>query len=53
LCYCAKEGKETQSREPFWLEKKVCGEFENMGKRITPKAARKALLQGVDFLSGG
>jgi hypothetical protein len=51
LCYCAKEGKEAQYREPFWLEKKVCGEFESMGKRIMPRISRKPLLKGVDFLS--
>jgi hypothetical protein len=52
LCYCAKGGKEAQHREPFWLEKQVCGEFYSMGSRITPHVSRKPLLKGVDFLSG-
>ena len=52
LCYCAKEGKEVRPQEPYWSEKKVCGEFENMGSRITPRAPRRPLLKGADFLGG-
>jgi hypothetical protein len=52
LCYCAKERKETQPQDPFWSERKVCGEFSGMGKRITPCVPRAPLLKGVDFLSG-
>jgi hypothetical protein len=52
LCYCAKEGTEAQHRDPFWSEKQVCGEFYNMGSRITLRAPRKPLLKGADFLSG-
>jgi hypothetical protein len=52
LCYCAKEGKAAQRREPFWLEKKVCGEFYNMGSRIRILASRTPLLKRVDFLDG-
>jgi hypothetical protein len=51
LCYCAKERKEVRP-QPFWLEKKVCGEFYNMGSRITLRAPRKPLLKGADFLGG-
>jgi hypothetical protein len=47
LCFCIMAKKEVRHREPFWLAKKVCGEFESM---ITP--SRKPLLKGVDFLSG-
>jgi hypothetical protein len=47
LCFCAMAEKEARHREPFWLAKKVCGEFESM---VTP--ARKPLLKGVDFFSG-
>jgi hypothetical protein len=52
LCYCAKEGKEAQHRELFWLEKKVCGEFNNMGSRIRLLASRPPLLKGMDFFAG-
>jgi hypothetical protein len=57
LCYCAKEGKEAQYQEPYWSEKKVCGEFDDMGPRprITapPRASRgRPLLKGADFLGG-
>jgi hypothetical protein len=52
LCYCAKEGKEAQYREPFWLKKQVCGEFYSMGSRITLRIPRKPLLKGADFLAG-
>jgi hypothetical protein len=52
LCYCAKEGKEKQYREPFWSEKKVCGEFDNMGSRITLRVPRRPLLKDADFLGG-
>jgi hypothetical protein len=54
LCYCVKEGKEAQYREPFWLEKKVCGEFDSMGSRIkTPiRSFRRPLLKGAEFLGG-
>jgi hypothetical protein len=54
LCYCAKEGKETRPEKPFWVEKKVCGEFESMGARITtpPRAFRRPLLKGAGFLGG-
>ena len=54
LCYCAKEGKETQPQEPYWSERKVCGEFENMGARIIPlpRTPRRPLLKGADFLGG-
>jgi hypothetical protein len=31
LCFCAKGKKEARHREPFWLAKKLCEEFENMG----------------------
>ena len=31
LCFCAKGKKEVRHREPFWLAKKLCEEFENMG----------------------
>jgi hypothetical protein len=47
LCYCAKEGKEAQHWEPFWSEKKVCGEFYSMGSRITLRVPRKPLLKGA------
>jgi hypothetical protein len=50
LCYCVKEGKEARPQEPFWLEKKVCGEFDNMGPHITPHSFRRPLLKGADFL---
>jgi hypothetical protein len=55
LCYCAKEGKEVRPQEPFWSEKKVCGEFDSMGACITtpPRASRRPLLKGVDFLGKG
>jgi hypothetical protein len=52
LCFCAKEGKEVRLLEPFWSEKKVCGAFDSMGARITPRVPRAPLLKGVDFLSG-
>jgi hypothetical protein len=52
LCYCAKEGKEAQHREPFWLEKKVCGEFYSMGSRITLRAPRKPLLKKDAYFFG-
>jgi hypothetical protein len=54
LCYCAKEGKEVRPQEPFWLEKKVCGEFDSMGARITTQSrtSRAPLLKGVGFLGG-
>jgi hypothetical protein len=52
LCYCAKEGKKTRLQEPFWSERKVCGEFDSMGLHITPHAFRRPLLKGVDFLNG-
>jgi hypothetical protein len=44
--------REARHRELFWLEKKVCGEFDSMGARITPHSGRRPLLEGVDFLSG-
>jgi hypothetical protein len=53
LCYCAKEGKKVQPQEPFWSEKKVCGEFYNMGSRITLRVPRAPLLKGVDLLGKG
>jgi hypothetical protein len=34
LCFCAKEKKKARHREPFWLAKKLCEEFENMGSMI-------------------
>jgi hypothetical protein len=53
LCYCAKAGKETQQEEPYWSAKKVCGEFDSMGARITTlHVPRAPLLKGVDFLGG-
>jgi hypothetical protein len=52
LCYCAKERKETQPQDPFWSERKVCGEFSSMGKRITTSPRRAPLLKGADFLGG-
>jgi hypothetical protein len=52
LCYCAKERKKARYREPFWLEKKVCGEFESMGSRVIPRVPRRPLLKGADFLGG-
>jgi hypothetical protein len=53
LCYCAKEGKETQYPEAFWLEKKVCGEFSNMGSRIRLLASRRPLLKKEAVFLGG
>ena len=54
LCYCAKEGKEVRPQEPYWSKKKVCGEFDSMGARITPppRTPRRPLLKGADFLGG-
>jgi hypothetical protein len=55
LCYCAMEGKKVQPQEPYWSERKVCGEFDSMGARsITPPhVPRRPLLKGVDFLGRG
>ena len=30
LCYCAESKKKERHREPYWVEKKVCHEFEDM-----------------------
>jgi hypothetical protein len=55
LCYCAKEGKEAQYQESFWLEKKICGEFDSMGSRIkTPiHIPRRPLLKKEAVFLGG
>jgi hypothetical protein len=54
LCYCAVSKNRERHREPFWLEKKVCGEFDSMDSRIiTPsRVSRAPLLEGADFLGG-
>jgi hypothetical protein len=54
LCFCAMEGKETQPQEPYWSEKKVCGEFDRMSSRLAtpPHAPRAPLLKGAVFLGG-
>jgi hypothetical protein len=52
LCYCAKEGKPVRFRESYWLEKKVCGAFVNMGSRIALRTRRAPLLKGAVFLGG-
>ena len=30
LCFCAKGKKEVRHREPFWIAKNLCEDFENM-----------------------
>jgi hypothetical protein len=30
LCYCAKGKKDARHREPYWLVKKTCKDFEDM-----------------------
>jgi hypothetical protein len=53
LCYCVKEGKKVQPQEPYWAERKACGEFDSMGSRITkPRVPRAPLLKSADFLGG-
>jgi hypothetical protein len=52
LCYCAKEGKGVRPEEPFWSEKKVCGEFNSMGSRVTLHATKRPLLKDAVFLGG-
>jgi hypothetical protein len=42
-------------KELYWRGKKTCNAFEGMGELIAtppPRAARKPLLKGADFLSG-
>jgi hypothetical protein len=53
LCYCAKEGKEARRKEPYWLERKVCGEFDSMGSRIMLRARRAPLLKKDAIFLGG
>jgi hypothetical protein len=31
LCFCAQKRKEKRHREAYWLVKKVCKDFEDMG----------------------
>jgi hypothetical protein len=34
LCFCSETGKRKRHKEPYWLAKKVCQQFENMGGLI-------------------
>ena len=36
LCFCVETKKKTLHKESYWLEKKICNEFEDMGERIIP-----------------
>jgi hypothetical protein len=52
MCYCSMSQNREQHKELYWSERKVCGEFSNMGKRITLRVPRAPLLKGADFLGG-
>ena len=55
LCFCEMAENAKTHKEVYWLGKKVCTAFESMGDHLTtppPKAARRPLLKGVNFLSG-
>jgi hypothetical protein len=32
LCFCSKNEKQQRHKEPYWLVKKVCQDFEDMGE---------------------
>jgi hypothetical protein len=53
LCFCEMTEKMKNHKEHYWAGKEVCAAFESMGAHIVtpPKATRKPLLQGADFLS--
>ena len=55
LCFCEMTENMKNYKELYWVDKKICSAFESMGEHITtppPKAKRKPLLKGADFLSG-
>jgi len=34
VCFCAEKKKKTLHKEHYWLAKKTCNEFVDMGKRV-------------------
>ena len=36
VCFCAENKKKTLHKESYWLAKKTCNEFEDMGARVIP-----------------
>ena len=36
VCFCAEKKKKTLHKESYWLAKKTCDEFEDMGARVIP-----------------
>jgi len=36
VCFCSESKEKTLHKESYWLAKKICNEFEDMGERIIP-----------------
>jgi hypothetical protein len=54
LCFCEMAENAKNHKEIYWFGKELCNAFESMGMNITtpPKASRRPLLKGLDFLAG-